>query len=144
MRRLARLKADADTWRTLEKQTGELLSLVTLALGEGDQSLEAEVTREAEELEKRFSALEFELFLSGEYDRRDAILAVHAGAGGTESQDWAELLLRMYLRWAERKNYQAEVLETSPGEEVGIMISTPARNGVQTIMERSQIVRVQA
>jgi len=120
MRRLALLKADADTWRTLEKEAGELLSLVTLALAEADQSLEADLTREADNLEERFSTLEFELFLSGEYDRGDAILAVHAGAGGTESQDWAELLLRMYLRWAERKDYQAEVLETSPGEEVGI------------------------
>jgi peptide chain release factor 2 len=64
--------------------------------------------------------MEFQISLSGRYDSRNAILAIHAGAGGVESQDWAEMLLRMYLRWAERHHYQAEVLDTSPGEEAGI------------------------
>lgn len=68
--------------------------------------------------------IERSLVFSGKYDNRNAILNIHAGAGGTESQDWAQMLLRMYLRWTERKNYQAEVLETSPGEEAGIKSAT--------------------
>jgi len=73
--------------------------------------------------------LELELAFSGEYDDHNAILAVHAGAGGTESQDWAEMLLRMYLRWAERRGYEAEVLDTSPGEEAGIKSAIISING---------------
>jgi peptide chain release factor 2 len=68
----------------------------------------------------RLDELEFQLAFSGEYDDRNAILAIHAGAGGTESQDWAEMLMRMYLRWAERRDCQTEVLEVSPGDEAGI------------------------
>jgi peptide chain release factor 2 len=82
--------------------------------------MEAEIATEADELETRFEEMEFELLLSGEYGRSSAFLAVHAGAGGTEAQDWAEMLLRMYLRWAERRGYQASVVDTSPGEEAGV------------------------
>ena len=64
--------------------------------------------------------MEFELAFSGQYDTRNAILSIHAGAGGTESQDWADMLLRMYLRWAERRGYKTEILDISPGEEAGI------------------------
>jgi peptide chain release factor 2 len=82
--------------------------------------MQMEITSETEQVAATLEQLEFQLAFSGEYDERDAILAVHAGAGGTESQDWAEMLMRMYLRWAERRGYGAEVLESTPGEEAGI------------------------
>ncbi|OGO05752.1 MAG: peptide chain release factor 2 [Chloroflexi bacterium RBG_13_54_9] len=120
MRRLAELKDETQTWRALEKEITDLAELVDLALGEGSQSLEGEISSDLESVASRLEKLEFQLAFSGEYDDRNAILAIHAGAGGTESQDWAEMLLRMYLRWAERGPYQAEVLDVSPGEEAGI------------------------
>jgi peptide chain release factor 2 len=83
-----------------------------------------EVAASAVELEDRLKGLEFELQLSGPYDRGSALLAVHAGAGGTESQDWTNMLLRMYLRWAERHGYKTETLDVSEGEEAGIKSAT--------------------
>ena len=91
-----------------------------IPLAQDDVSLMAEVQSEMAEIASRLNEMELEMALSGEYDARNAILAIHAGAGGTESQDWAEMLLRMYLRWAERRGYKAEVLDISPGEEAGI------------------------
>ena len=120
MRRLAELKDETQTWRALEKEITDLAELADLALGEGSQSLEGEISSDLESVASRLEKLEFQLAFSGEYDDRNAILAIHAGAGGTESQDWAEMLLRMYLRWAERGPYQAEVLDVSTGEEAGI------------------------
>ena len=120
MRRLARLSGQVETWRSLDKRVAELIELVDLALKEGDLSLEESVHSEVESIASKLSGLEFQLIFSGEYDDRNAILGLHAGAGGTESQDWSDMLLRMYLRWAERHGYEAEVLEVSPGEEAGI------------------------
>ena len=120
MRQLAELRGRVDRWRGLEGRVAELAELLDLAIEENDQSLEEEVRSQMEEVSSQVEGLEFELLLGGEYDRRNAILAVHAGAGGTEAQDWAQMLLRMYLRWAERHGYGAGVLEVSPGEEVGI------------------------
>ncbi len=91
-----------------------------MALEEADSSLEPELRAQADRLAGRLEEMEFQLTMGGEYASRNAILAVHAGAGGIESQDWAEMLLRMYLRWAERRGYSAAVLDTSPGEEAGI------------------------
>ena len=98
--------------------------MTTLAIEENDQSLQEEIQRDTEKITSQLDELETRLILSEEYDARDAILAVHAGAGGTESQDWAEMLLRMYLRWAERHKYKAEILDTSIGEEAGIKSAT--------------------
>jgi len=120
MRQLAQLKEIISTWRGLEKRVSDLLALTDLALAEEDRSMEEEIGLEIKKVEHRLHELEFQLAFSGEYDKRGAIMAIHAGAGGTESQDWAEMLLRMYLRWAERRGYQAEVMDTSPGEEAGI------------------------
>jgi len=127
MRRLAEQQKLVGTWREIAKKAADVKELVSLA--ESDAALEPEVTREAEELVKRLDELELELAFSGEYDDRNALLSIHAGAGGTESQDWAALLMRMYLRWAERRGYQAEVLDTSPGEEAGIKSATLAVSG---------------
>jgi peptide chain release factor 2 len=89
----------------------------------------AEVSKAAQALETRMAKLEFQVLLSGEYDRASAILAIHAGAGGTESQDWAQMLQRMYLRWAERRGYRAQVFDESPGDEAGIKSTTMAIEG---------------
>ncbi len=129
MRRLAQERRVVERWRGLEKRVadaGELLALMDEA---GDPALLAELQQEVAELARLVEEAELELAFSSEYDSRNAILAIHAGAGGTESQDWAEMLLRMYLRWAERRGYEAEVLDTSPGEEAGIKSATVSISG---------------
>ena len=82
------------------------------------------MAREAETLAERLTELEFQLALSGDYDASDALISIHASEGGTESQDWAEMLLRMYLRWAEKRGFKGEVLDLTPGEEAGIKSAT--------------------
>jgi len=120
MRQIAGHKHTVETWRGLDGKAADLAELIGLALEAPDPKLETEIRSEVAELASRLEALEFQLVFKGEHDDRNAILAVHAGAGGTESQDWADMLMRMYLRWAERRGYKAEVLEVSPGEEAGI------------------------
>jgi peptide chain release factor 2 len=120
MRKLAGKKRAVLPWREMEKKVADISELIALASEEEDTSLEVEIESEVEKIASRLEELELETAFSSEYDARDAILAIHAGAGGTESQDWAEMLLRMYLRWSERCGYKAEVLDTSPGEEAGI------------------------
>lgn len=117
---MAEVKEEVATWRDLEARVLSSLELVSIAIQEGDVSLEGELSEEAREVSSRLEALELQLLLSGPYDSRNALFAIHAGAGGTESQDWAEMLLRMYLRWAERKGYEAKVVDLSPGEEAGL------------------------
>jgi len=124
MRRLAEAREQVETWRGLEVKVGELSELLEMAEAEGDEATAADVSAEVEALAARLDKLELSLALSGEYDRRGAILAIHAGAGGTDSQDWAEMLLRMYLRWAEGRGYQARVLDMTVGEEAGIKSAT--------------------
>jgi peptide chain release factor 2 len=120
MKRLADLNLRVETWRGLERRSAEARELIELAEAEGDERLAEDVAREVETLASELDLLEFELTFSGPYDQRNAILAIHAGAGGTEAQDWAEMLLRMYLRWAERHGLQAQILDVMPGEEAGI------------------------
>ncbi len=124
MRELAALKEQVNTWHSMRKIADELLEMTGLAIEENDLSIQEDVKRETEKLASELEELETRLLLSGEYDRRSAILNIHAGAGGTESQDWAEMLLRMYTRWAERHNYQTEILDISPGDEAGIKSAT--------------------
>lgn len=124
MRRLASVNETISTWRGLEKRVDEAIELLDLALAEGEQELIDQVAAEASAIERELDALEFQLAFSGPYDGRNAILAIHAGAGGTESQDWAEMLLRMYLRWAESHGFTTEVLDSTPGEEAGIKSAT--------------------
>ena len=120
MRQLSIKKNLVNTWHELERKVAELHDMAVLAIEAGDYSLKEEIQQGLQELISQFEQLESQLIFSGDYDSRNAMLALHAGAGGTESQDWANILLRMYLRWAERHNYDAEVLDTSPGEEAGI------------------------
>lgn len=124
MRHLTRIKEEVELWNGLEKQIVELLGLLELAEAEKDESLVAEIEADVGEIEQQLDTLRLQLMLGGDYDPRDAIVAIHAGAGGTESQDWAEMLLRMYLRWAERRGYRTSVLDLSPGEEAGIKSAT--------------------
>jgi peptide chain release factor 2 len=120
MRRLGVKKNLVSAWRELEKKVVDLREMIVLAIEEEDHSLEEEIQRELKKLSSRFEQLQSQQFFTGDYDSRNAMVALHAGAGGTESQDWANMLLRMYLRWAERHNYKAEVLDVSAGEEAGI------------------------
>jgi peptide chain release factor 2 len=125
MRRLAEQRKLVERWRGLEKQASEVAELVSL---EGS-SLQPEIQSEVEKLTSHLDELELEAAFSGEYDSRNAILSIHAGAGGTESQDWAQMLMRMYLRWAERRGYGAEILDISPGEEAGVKSVVIGVNG---------------
>ena len=118
MRRLAAAQRTVATWRGLERRLAEAGELLLLDAGDGE--LEADLQTETGAIAAQLEELELELALNGPYDDRDAMLAIHAGAGGTESQDWADMLFRMYLRWAERSGYRAEVLDMTPGEEAGI------------------------
>jgi peptide chain release factor 2 len=118
MRLLSEQKKVVQRWRKLERRVTDIAELISLA--EEDASLMVEIQSEIDKVSSRLDELELEMAFSSEYDARNAILAIHAGAGGTESQDWAQMLLRMYLRWAERRGYEAEILDVSPGEEAGI------------------------
>ena len=123
MRRVARLERQIEAWRGLERgaaDLGELAALADATEGEERDALAADIARELGTLEARFGELEVALILGGPYDDHGALLAIHAGAGGTEAQDWAEMLLRMYLRWGERRGYDARVVSISPGEEAGL------------------------
>jgi peptide chain release factor 2 len=124
MKRLASLRARGDTWRGIEKQVADLLDLIDLAEAEPDAGIAADIERDVDAISARLDDLEFELTFSGPYDDRSAIVAIHSGAGGTESQDWAEMLLRMYLRWCERRGFTAEIIDHTPGEEAGIKSAT--------------------
>jgi peptide chain release factor 2 len=120
MRQLAEYRKTVEKWRSLEKQLADISELIAIAEHEKDSDLADEIQAEAASAANLLEDMEFELAFSGQYDNRNAILSIHAGAGGTESQDWADMLLRMYLRWAERKGYKAEILDLSAGEEAGI------------------------
>ncbi len=124
MRRLSDAREQAGAWRAIEARSKDLRQLHRLAQEESDSELARAVAADAVALAAQLEEMELGLALSGEYDRRDAILAIHAGAGGTDSQDWAEMLMRMYLRWADKRGYTANVLDLMPGEEAGIKSAT--------------------
>jgi peptide chain release factor 2 len=119
MQELADLKGEVERWETLHTRTTEALELLALADAETDQDLVAQLDAEARGIERQLDRLEFELRLSGPHDRDPAILALHAGAGGTDAQDFAEMLMRMYLRWAEKRGYKTEILDSLRGGEAG-------------------------
>ena len=124
MQRLTALRSEVETWRGLEKRLNDAHDLALLLEEQPDDDLEREVEQSVDEAEKHLEKLRFSLMLSGEHDLRDAILSLHAGSGGTDAQDWAEMLLRMYLRWAQVHNYKAEILDLLEGEEAGIKSAT--------------------
>jgi len=114
----ARIQRKVDSFRALESDLEDLETLEELAAE--DESIAAELAGQRTGVEARLEALEEERLFSGPYDSGDAVVSISAGAGGTDSQDWAEMLLRMELRWAERREFQVELAEVSPGEEAGI------------------------
>ena len=103
--------------------------MLELAQEENDQALQDEVSNEAAKLDREYSTARRELLFGGEYDQRNALLTISAGAGGTEATDWAQMLLRMYLRWAERHKFATEILDQTEGEETGIKSVTVAVDG---------------
>lgn len=107
-------------WRDLARQAEELRLLWELATEEGDEGLAPEIEAGVRELRRGLDEFELKTTLSGPHDPKAAILSIHPGAGGTESQDWAQMLMRMFLRWAERAGYAAEVVDLLPGEEAGV------------------------
>jgi peptide chain release factor 2 len=115
------------TFRQLESDVADLDELVELAAEDPDMA--EELGSQLESVERRLAALEEARLFSGQYDAGDAVVTVHAGAGGTDSQDWAEMLLRMYLRWAERRGFRVEMKEASPGEEAGLKSATFVARG---------------
>jgi peptide chain release factor 2 len=122
MKHLADLKAEVEPLARLEGKARELGEYV--ALEEGDAGLEAEIRAELERLRTDLDAAETTAILDGEFDTHSAILTIHAGAGGTEACDWASMLLRMYMRWAERRGYRAEIVDSLEGEEAGVKSAT--------------------
>jgi peptide chain release factor 2 len=114
------LKAWVEPWEALRARAHELTELAELLASDDDEAMAAEWDAEVVRLATEVDRLEVRAMLSGADDERDAIFTIHPGAGGTESQDWAEMLMRMYKRWAERHGYEVEALDLQPGEEAGI------------------------
>lgn len=116
MQEISRLNAEVEYWRSVSNRIHDALELAEMQ----DAELLAELTTETDALKALVEKMSLQALLSGPYDNQDAIFAIHAGAGGTESQDWAAMLERMYLRWAQQNGYKVEVLDRSEGEEAGI------------------------
>jgi len=124
MRERTRLENGIGSYESMETGVAENLEMIELAEAEGEDDIAAEAEAALTKLRDKAAKLQLESLLSGEADSNDCYLEVHAGAGGTESQDWAQMLLRMYLRWAEQHGYKLEYLEESPGEEAGLKSAT--------------------
>jgi peptide chain release factor 2 len=119
MQELSTLKTEVELWETLHARVTDGLELLALAEADEDESLVTELEAEIDAVETQLARLEFELILSGPHDRDPAILALHAGAGGTDAQDFVAMLMRMYLRWAETRGYKTEILDLLRGSEAG-------------------------
>ena len=126
---LSALRAQVETYARLHRQVEDLAVLARLALDDPQGLSAADLAQEAHATHRDIQQLELVTMLSGEHDASNAILSVHAGAGGTDSQDWAQMLLRMYLRWAERRGFTTEVADLSPGEEAGTKSATTIISG---------------
>jgi peptide chain release factor 2 len=129
MQELSNLKDEAETWNKLKSRASDSLVLLELAEADEDEAMAAEIESEAHSIDARLRRLEFELILSGPHDRDPALLALHAGAGGTDAQDFSGILMRMYTRWAEQQGYQVEVLDSLRGGEAGYKSVTMAIRG---------------
>jgi peptide chain release factor 2 len=125
----AELKNELDQWSTIENDVKELQDVSELARKEKDNEMLKQLEADVEELEKRFRKLEFALLFSQDHDSNGAIVSIHAGAGGTDAMDWAEILVRMFMRYAESKSWSVEVIHESRGEEAGIKHMTFALRG---------------
>lgn len=121
---LSGLQKELDTWKTIRKQIEDNLEIARMAEEEADESLHDELQTRVEELEQKFENLEFYILFSGEHDKKNAIISMHAGSGGTEAQDWTEMLLRMLTRFAESKEWEVKILDMNRGGEAGIKSCT--------------------
>jgi peptide chain release factor 2 len=129
MRELSALREEIEPWQSVERRTRDALELVELASLEDDESVLQDAEREHESLAREVDQLEFKLRLNGPYDRADANMTVTVGLGGVDAQDWTQMLMRMYLRWGERKGYQTEILDQAEGEEAGLKSVTLSFKG---------------
>ncbi len=116
MREIASIQEEIGIWNSISAKTNDLLDLAKT----GDESFRSEILQEINQLKQKLDNLELTTLLSGQYDKGNALLSINAGAGGTDAQDWAAMLMRMYLRWAEQNNYSSEIISKSNGEEAGI------------------------
>ncbi len=123
------LREELALWRGLLARAQSTVELLDIAQSDDDQALLADIAKEAEELAREYERTRRELLFGGEYDQRNGLLTISAGAGGTEATDWAEMLLRMYLRWAERHRFGTEILDRTEGEETGVKSVTVAIDG---------------
>src|SRR5207247_6444251 len=131
-------------------QLDDLQGVAQLLEEEPDEEMQAEVAQSVTVLEQEVEKLQFSLMLSGEHDERNAILSIHAGSGGVDAQDWAEMLLRMYLRWAEQHKFRTEIYDYSEGEEAGIKSVTVEIKGryvygyLRSEIENHRLIRLSA
>ncbi|HYL44110.1 MAG TPA: peptide chain release factor 2, partial [Ktedonobacteraceae bacterium] len=120
MQQLNALREEVSTWENIASQLQDLLALAQWLEEEPDEEMQAEIAQSVETIEQEVEKLQFALMLSGEHDERNAIISIHAGSGGVDAQDWAEMLLRMYLRWAEQHKFRTEIYDYSEGDEAGV------------------------
>ncbi len=120
MQQMNALREEVSTWENIDLQLTDLLGLAQLLEDEPDVEMQAEVAQSVVGIEQQVEKLQLSLMLSGEHDERNAIFSIHAGSGGVDAQDWAEMLLRMYLRWAEQHKFRTEIFDYSEGEEAGL------------------------
>ncbi len=125
MKKIADLRGEIEAWRSLEKNILDNLELAEME----DESLRGDIETNTTAIEKELDEREITTLLSGKYDKGNALLTINAGAGGTDSQDWAEMLQRMYLRWTERRKFETEILDINEGEEAGIKTVTISVKG---------------
>ena len=123
------MKAELESWQDVDGSSESLVELLNLAVEESDDTMASQLSDEYDRLLQKVEQLEFDLQLSGEYDERPAIVAVKSGAGGVDAQDWAQMLFRMYCRWAEKNGFGVEILEETPGDEAGVKSATARIDG---------------
>jgi peptide chain release factor 2 len=122
--KLADLKDDVGGWEAIRKDAENLKELIEMAESEKDEGAIADIEKSIEALEVRYKQLEFGMLFAGPYDTKSAVMSIHAGAGGTDAQDWAEMLMRMYMRYAEKKGWKVRLVDESRGTEAGIKSAT--------------------
>ncbi|MFH0948121.1 MAG: peptide chain release factor 2 [Elusimicrobiota bacterium] len=120
MQHLNLLKSQSTNYQNIKNELAETSELLSILETENDESMHHDIERILEKIEEEISEMDLQLKLSGEFDKNGAIVSIHSGAGGTEACDWAEMLLRLYLRWAERKNFKTEIVDSLAGDEAGI------------------------
>ena len=113
-----------DTYQALLAEVEDNMLLLTMALDEQDEKTLSEINDQTEKLEQKIHAFSVDMMLDGEQDANNAIVSINAGAGGTDAQDWAEMMFRMYLRWAEQRGYHNEIIDMQPGDEAGLKSAT--------------------